>query len=539
LLSRGGELLARRQQFTFNTGHGVLQNIALLRLRLALPSLPKAEYYARLAVERLNDQMPYYINKEGVVLHHSAGYQFSGIFNLGSVFRDMRLLGLSVPEQWEQKYAKAVQFATQLRRPDGSIPVFGDTKWHTKWWQSRPDSPYRSLPDALSTQGPEIAAGHPRPDGPAAWYPQAGYAVWWEGLDDWPHPENLRQTIVTFSHFPGLAHKHADELSVVLWAGGYGWWSNLGYWPYGSPAREQAVSWDGANAPHLTDEPYDSIRVPRMVSYASSLRITMVDVARDGPGTYRVRRQVIYLRPDVWLILDWTSGLAGSKTRWTTDHGVALENLGAGRYIIKASGSPARLHATFFGSPGVAIRARPKSLGPFNGAADSARASVAAIEVEQPAGQSWAATTWLFDGSGELTIPDPRAEMISWKGPEHWRVSIPAETSSLEISRVNDRLMVRRSAAKPWDVVSIRSDIDAQRDEITGALQHAAKKYERFNDSPHRRRFGSYLVLLMAGVQELGFLGVAWKARSRYGRLRLLSAVAWMAGAVILAWLTT
>jgi hypothetical protein len=104
---------------------------------------------------------------------------------------------------------------------------------------------------------------------------------------------------------------------------------------------------------------------------------------------------------------------------------------------------------------------------------------------------------------------------------------------------VNDRLMVRRSAAKPWDVVSIRSDIDAQRDEITGALQHAAKKYERFNDSPHRRRFGSYLVLLMAGVQELGFLGVAWKARSLYGRLRLLSAVAWMAGAVILAWLTT
>lgn len=217
LAARSGQLLAKPSHFTFSTNHGVMQNLALWQICLAFPALPNVEFYKQLALERMRDQMTFYINKEGVVLEHSAGYQMAGLKFIGMAFRYLTLMNVPIPEEWRVKYAKAKDFYAQLKRPDGSLPMFGDTGGGSLGLFVIPKQS-RSL------------------------YPVAGYCVWWDGLDAWPNEEALSQTVVAWSHFPGHAHKHADEMSVLLWANKHNWWTNIGYWPYGTKGRLEAVS---------------------------------------------------------------------------------------------------------------------------------------------------------------------------------------------------------------------------------------------------------------------------------------------------------
>ena len=78
LVERSRQLLAKPSHFTFSTNHGVLQNLALLHISLAFPTLPASDRHKQVALSRLSEQMTFFVNDEGVVLEHSAGYHASG-----------------------------------------------------------------------------------------------------------------------------------------------------------------------------------------------------------------------------------------------------------------------------------------------------------------------------------------------------------------------------------------------------------------------------------------------------------------------------
>ena len=59
-------------------------------------------------------------------------------------------------------------------------------------------------------------------------YEVAGLSVAWRGTEAWPQPQNLSQTVVTWSNFPTRAHKHADDMAIVVWAKGRTWLTNSG-----------------------------------------------------------------------------------------------------------------------------------------------------------------------------------------------------------------------------------------------------------------------------------------------------------------------
>ena len=182
--ARTGELLAKPSHFTFATNHGVMQNVALMQVALAFPRLPGSERFRRLGAERLRLQLGHFINGEGVVLEDSAGYHQFGVALLTDAFRLMELHGLPVPIAEREKLVKARGFLGELQRPDGSLPVIGDTS--ADWTQAR------STLRASGRPGHEVAV-----------YPSAGYAVWWSGLDRWPTPSALSQTVATWSHYSG------------------------------------------------------------------------------------------------------------------------------------------------------------------------------------------------------------------------------------------------------------------------------------------------------------------------------------------------
>jgi hypothetical protein len=319
-VERHAELLAKPSLFTVATNHGVMQNLALLHVAVAFPMLPDARRYRELALQRLRNQVPFYIDEDGVVLEHSAGYQRLGVELIAMACRYLTLLQQPIPEEWRGKYERAQNVLAALRRPDGSLPSFGDTDGATD-----DVGPLIGLLD-----GDRIGALQhaPRwtPGRSLNLFPVAGYAIWWDGLGQSPDPRALRQTVVTWSYFPGHAHKNADEMSVVMWAGGQPWWTNVGYWPYTMAGRSDAESWAGANAPHLINESTESQKHDAR-SYGWSHRLGVVDLERSGPGNHRARRQVVHIKPDVWLIVDHVTGDDTLKTitAWTTSSDVNLK----------------------------------------------------------------------------------------------------------------------------------------------------------------------------------------------------------------------
>jgi len=530
-VDRSAKLLAREALFTFNTGHGVMQNLALLHVSVAFPMLPDAQHYRELGLTRLRDQMPFYVDPEGVVLEHSAEYQAWGVQSLAMACRYLSLLDVAIPEDWRTKLERAERVFAALRRPDGTLPTFGDT-------DGASDS-LGPLVAVFDAQGRAETLRHPAswvPEQSVNLYPVAGDAVWWEGLADWPKEKNLRQTVIQWSYFPGHAHKHADEMSVLMWASGQSWWTNVGYWPYETAGRSETESWYGGNAPHLVGESATSSRSTKLLSFTWSDRIAAVDLERRGPGDYAARRQVVHIKPDEWLIVDHVSGDTTLKTTttWTTSPDVSLEKGRIpGSYVLAARRPPIRLRTFVFGSPPPTIRGLEGSLSPFAGwhVVNGTPRPAPAIVIEQPARDSWSIVVWSLAGrqiNSSHSLTDP--QVLSWKDPDDWSVELGGESEVRQVTHEPRRITVRDARnsvieslelAPAPDVTDLVAQIDA-------AFAKAQRQYPRFDDLLGRRTKVTLLLLVVFLGQELFFSFIRRRLNDYYRSLRVFNLIGWV-----------
>ena len=535
LAARSAQLLAKPSHFTFSSNHGIMQNLALWQICLAFPTLPKIEFYKQLAFERMKDQMHFYVNDEGVVLEHSPGYQKVGLKFIGMAFRYLTLLEMSIPGDWKAKYQKAETFYAQLLRPDGSLPMFGDTGNGTK---NR-----RTLSINFDKNGKiDRLEGKEKwiPKQPHSLYPAAGYSIWWNGLDGWPKEDKLSQTVVAWSYFPGYAHKHADEMSVLLWAGGYNWWTGVGYWPYGTKGRSDAVSWAGSNAPHLTNESTQSIRQTRLLGYAWSDSLAVTDLERKGPDEYVARRQVIHVKPNLWIVLDHTFGREDQRTTttWTTSHNINLSKSELpGSYILETKDSNVKLTNFILTSEGAKISQFKGSLSPFAGWENDRPAP--AIIVEQHVNDSWAAAIWLLQESeGESHKFNDTPFMEAWKNPKNWQIGIPLASGLMNIWRKDDHVFVQQDARgnniRKELQLSEPPQISDELAEIYRAYENAAMKYPQIIYRVHRHLKSTYFLIVLFLVQEAVFFIYRRYSGKYYTALRGISAFGWIAVGTLL-----
>lgn len=530
LAVRSGYFLARSAHFTVSTNHGLMQNLALWHLSLAFPLIPQSAHYRQLAYERLREQMGFFINDEGLVLEHSAGYHKAGLHFISMAFRYMSLLHIRIPQEWKDKYEKATDVYRTLRRPDGSLPMLGDTESGHD-----PHGPVvtHMTPDGL--WGPLTHGLDWSPMQAYNSYPVAGYSIWWDGLDRWPSLQGLSQTVITWSHFPGHAHKHADEMSVVLWARGQTWWTNVGYWPYGSPGRRDAESWNGSNAPHLTLESASSLRTTRMLANGAREGLAFIDLERRGPQRFTARRQVLHAQKTLWLVIDHTLGdsMDWTTTLWTTFTNVRM-SVGRipGSYELRGESTEAVLTTFIFGSTRMSTRIYRGSLTPLAGwqILDGTATPTSAIMVEQPTNDSWAAAVWsLNDGRPGTLRLTARPTMLSWEKPEMWTMLLPLESGSIRVSRQGDRILVKDSnVTEPVHLTLARpSGVDEQIIDIQYAHEKALSRYPLYSDQIDYRLKATYLSILILLLQEAFFAAYKRVTDKHYILLRVLSIVAW------------
>jgi Heparinase II/III-like protein/Heparinase II/III N-terminus len=533
MVARSEQLLAKPRQFTFPTNHGIMQNLALWHASLAFPSLPRAEEYQHLARARITEQMKFYISGEGVVLEHSAGYHLFGVSLLGMAFRYLDLMHQAEPEEWIEKYDLAKKVYATLRRPDGSLPMFGDTEGQTD-----PLGPLVTTFDG--DRRPQGLAYQPmwKPAEAVNLYPVSGYAIWWDGLEFWPNPLNLSQTVVAWSDFPSHAHKHADEMSVLFWAGGQTWLSNIGYWPYESKWRRTIESWAGSNAPHLLGENPAALRTTRLVSSGSSLILRAIELERTGVENYTARRQVIYCKPNLWLVLDNTSGSEKShtSTTWTSASDVRWQQRQApGAFRLESSLAKDSLDIFFLGSQDTEQRLLRGNSRPFAGwqVEHGVPVPASALVVEQPAKNSWAATIWTWKRGGAAARFDGTPQMTQWTDASNWEMQLFGEVGAVALRRKGNilRLHSGRGADETLELMAPSPHVGAAYAEVRSQFMASASRYHPFSANLAKRKKITYLLLGIFLLQQIFFL--VYKVHgTRVETLKCLNLVVWILGGI-------
>jgi hypothetical protein len=535
MAARAAYLVTDPSRFTVATNHGVMQNLAACNVALAFPGLPGVEGHCRLALSRLDEQLAFFISDEGFILEHSPGYQNFSLRLIGIALRYSTLSNTEIPESWLWKYHAAQRVFAGLRRPDGSLPVFGDTG----------AGPLGPGPVTVVIDGQGRASSAALRD----WIPEdelllapvAGYAVWWDGLRAWPDARAIAQTAMAWSHFPGMGHKHADELSLSMWARGTAWWGNVGYWPYDSEGRTLAESWEGSNAPHLVGEPAEAVRETRLRYHGADQTFAVFDVERRGPGLYQARRQVIHVRPYLWVVIDTSSGVKEGRTSttWTTAPTVRLtENGGRGGYRLTDASSGHLLQAYFDGAPNTTRRVIAGSLSPFGGwsVVGPIVQPASAVVVEGPADGSWQLTSWNLignpNGAGlpERGLTEPPL-MQRWEGADSWELALQTAAESITLQRRDGRIHLI-SAAERTRTLRLQAgpDVSRARAALRAAFAEASRKYGAADMSSTYR-------LKVTTVLLVGLLlnGVALRVIRQFRPQVALSAEVVLAGSWMLA----
>jgi len=429
-IERSAELLAKKSLFAVGTNHGIMQNIALLHIALVFPELKNTASYIKLALERMSEQMSFYINEEGAVQEHSAEYHEYGLQLLSMAFRYMELLNIRIPDTWSEKYNRAIIIYRNLLRPDGTLPMYGDTEGGKRKpiYISSVDSVryYTYLkPLAIAQQKESFTI-----------LPRSGYSIWWDDHTGTCTNSYDSQTFIAWPNFISHAHKHADEGSLLFWSKGQSWWTNVGYWPYGIQQRDQAVSWPGSNAVHYIDEPALSSRSTSLKSYYNSCNVKYLELERNTDDGYRVNRQVLKYH-DIWLVLDSVSDKKnrGSRSTWTTLPDVSVIKRGGRDYLMRRPNDDAGLSVVVSGSKGFDVNLHRGDMAPFSGwLVEDEKVVETDAFVLDLLPESWSALAWqpvsANDRQGLSSL-----YMKSWLSANEWDIQITDDDNVLSIAR--------------------------------------------------------------------------------------------------------
>lgn len=501
-VERSAKLLSKPSHFTFSTNHGVMQNIALLHLAIIFPRIKDRDLYIDIALNRLKDQLKFYINDEGVVLEHSAGYHSFGVELLGMTLRYLTILERDIPEDWRSKYNEAVDFLENLVRPDKTMPMYGNTDYMSY-------NKIKIVNERKGKYGP-IRSIQSKPNMQNLLKPAAGYSIWWDGLEHWGDFSNIRQTISVWSYYKGHGHKHADEMSVLLWAGGQAWWSNVGYWPYGKKYIDKAWSWGGSNAPHIIGENISSERQTNLLSYVSSDDISFIDLKRINKSGYNARRQLLHFDQDLWLVLDFVNSPSKSDSEiiWTTFPKVGISNPSRNSiYKLLSNKSHQYLEVAFLASGGVTKEIIKGEINPFAGwiAKGGKILETYALRLVLPS-DAWVATVWNMSSGTESDLLSPPKMLSQSVSPENWKIQITKKNSTYEVARDGDRLTLIKPGESGPHQVALVSDFPGVESKVTSvnaAFEIAKNKYKKFRELyPYRVKM-SFLVIIVVFLQEL------------------------------------
>ncbi|UCC62439.1 MAG: alginate lyase family protein [Anaerolineae bacterium] len=319
--------------------HLLLEAKALVMLGILMPEFRAAHRWQRRGLDVLEREAARQVCSDGVHVERVPHYHH---LIAGELLEFLVLLennDLQAPPALVNSFRQMLKFERHITRPDGHLPLFGDSAHGDLHVRFTPVSggaallnePEFKLPNAVLNEmtiwllGPKRVIGFynlpVQPPAPSHCFPEGGYAVM---RDSWESGGlYLALDCGPFGYRLSPGHGHADALSLELCAHGQPQLVDAGVYSFhlgdgwrnlfrGTRAHNTVVV-DGQDQSLLLD----NWRVwrPAQVTlndWAIGHGFDFVDASHDGysrlPGRIIHRRRVFFAKPDYWLIVDLLEG---------------------------------------------------------------------------------------------------------------------------------------------------------------------------------------------------------------------------------------
>lgn len=237
LILHEAERLAQEEFYSEHTNHGIEQARILGFVAYAFPKVKAAAQWWEIASLRLEKEMAFAFTSEGVHVENSPGYH---LFVCNAFLKAVYALPADLTEKLrgavDDTMAKAMRFATHIVRPDGQLPIIGDTQLSPPTNCFWPYSDHSSFKEFLfsASKGEQGT----KPSRSVEAFPKSGYLV---VRDRWGRNPKQFQTafhLVMKCGWHSAYHRHDDDLSLVLYYG-EDWLIDGGLYSYveGDPVR--------------------------------------------------------------------------------------------------------------------------------------------------------------------------------------------------------------------------------------------------------------------------------------------------------------
>ena len=468
-------------------------------------------------MERLELQLRFYVSEEGVVLEHSSEYHIFGNRLIANALQLARLNGIEPSKRLLQAYRDTTKFAQRMLRPDGSLPLVGNTAGGSH------SMPIFGSADATAMN--DGAYGHPfaSPESFAGShiYPLSGYAIWWDA------GSVPSQTFVAWAKHDRHGHKHADEPSVHLWSRGVDWVTATGYWPYGGRGHDEANGWQGANAPHAKGEAALSPRTVRLLGSGEAGSVRVIDIENVRETGLKVRRQIVQLASEQILVLDAVRGAtAPVETLWTLDPRLTLQALGEQRFISSSVDSGHALQIDLAHDEGAAIHTAlyRGSFAPFAGwvVMGNQPTPAPSLLVERPTGDSLTATLFSVNKQSGPGV----FKLAVGAQADNWTIDMQGSIGVQRVQRRDGIIEIMASQETTILKLAGPPTLASQQQALRMAMSQAIEFYPQWRELGlyHQRVYMAVAGLWGAAEMMLGIF--AWLRWRR----------AWMDLVVVIGW---
>lgn len=224
------ETLLREDFYSVGTNHGLDQSLVLFELSQELPGFDADGKATECARRRIAYEIGHAFAPDGGHVENSTGYQNYGLVQAQMAIQrlsayDGAKVDVGLPEEVYDKAALALAF---MSRPDGTLPLIGDTAFFTVR-----DIFSVKKPGKYSTYLYAVKSGKvgTPPASTDLVLPESGWTILrsdWKGGADFARAVH----IVFKSGFLSTYHRHDDDLAFSLFAFGAEWIIDGGLWKH-------------------------------------------------------------------------------------------------------------------------------------------------------------------------------------------------------------------------------------------------------------------------------------------------------------------
>jgi hypothetical protein len=314
--SIGEQVRHLRDHLSRERNHRTLELYALFIAALALPHLDRGADLLHFSLDSLHANLLSDILPDGVQRERSTHYHHVVLRSFIGVRENAGRFRLTLPDGFDDRLARACEFAMHSHRPDGWIPALSDSDTGSYLELLERAGSYFARPDFtyVATHG----ARGSRPSATNVSFPDGGYYIQRSGWGSAETPfEQERFLIFDCGPLGDGGHGHYDALNVeiaaagsplVMDAGRYTYCDDAPHWRrwFKGTAAHNTITVDG-----LDQTPYRRARPKGPVASATLLQRT-VDSGVDllwgevrSPAYDAVhRRRVLFISGEYWLIED-------------------------------------------------------------------------------------------------------------------------------------------------------------------------------------------------------------------------------------------